>query len=261
MIVNDNIASVTSLNISYDDLVGSAEEGIFISTVDGSYMMVNKALAEIYGYESPEELIMSVRNIADQLYVDPGMRDRFKNEMSRRKKVRNFEAEIRTKDGEHKWIHESVRSVYDDSGIFLYYEGFVTDITELKQNREKIIHQNKELSELNKTLEIKVKERTRKLKEQKLVIQDQKDELIELLKEKNRGRITRRATFIALGVVVVLCLIFEAIMIPLEQQGQVFPLYLHIAALITIILMLVPIEWVVTKLMFYLIDRKYSTPQ
>ena len=38
-------------------------EGIFQSTPDNGYIAVNPALARIYGYESPEELITKLRDI------------------------------------------------------------------------------------------------------------------------------------------------------------------------------------------------------
>src|SRR5262252_2546417 len=52
----------------FDHLV----EGIFQTTPDGHYLMANAALARIYGYSSPEELMRSVTNIGERLYVEKG---------------------------------------------------------------------------------------------------------------------------------------------------------------------------------------------
>src|SRR6266446_8361864 len=49
----------------FDHLV----EGIFRTTPEGRYLMANPALARIYGYGSPEELIQSVTDIGRRLYV------------------------------------------------------------------------------------------------------------------------------------------------------------------------------------------------
>ena len=39
-------------------------EGIFRTTVNGHYLLANIALARIYGYDSPVELMASIKDIA-----------------------------------------------------------------------------------------------------------------------------------------------------------------------------------------------------
>src|SRR5215213_8227517 len=58
----------------YRSIFENAVEGIFQTTVDGRFLTANPAMARIFGYESPEELLGSVSNIRDQLYVEPGRR-------------------------------------------------------------------------------------------------------------------------------------------------------------------------------------------
>jgi sigma-B regulation protein RsbU (phosphoserine phosphatase) len=58
--------------------------------------------------------------------------------MQERGQVLHFESEVRRRDGTTLWISENVRSIHDDAGNFLYYEGTVDDITELKVAREKL---------------------------------------------------------------------------------------------------------------------------
>jgi sigma-B regulation protein RsbU (phosphoserine phosphatase) len=52
--------------------------------------------------------------------------------------VLHFESEVRRRDGTTLWISENVRSIHDDAGNFLYYEGTVDDITEVKLANEKL---------------------------------------------------------------------------------------------------------------------------
>ena len=47
-------------------------EGIFQTSPDGHYLSANSALARIYGYASPEELMSNVRDIGRKLYVEAG---------------------------------------------------------------------------------------------------------------------------------------------------------------------------------------------
>src|SRR5215470_11990134 len=61
----------------YRSIFENAVDGIFQTTPEGQYLSVNPALACIYGYETPEELMASLTDIGGQLYVDPSRRDEF----------------------------------------------------------------------------------------------------------------------------------------------------------------------------------------
>ena len=51
--------------------------GIFRSTEEGRYVYANHRLAELYGYDSPAQLIEAIGDIEGQLYVEPKQRDLF----------------------------------------------------------------------------------------------------------------------------------------------------------------------------------------
>src|SRR3569832_142193 len=53
----------------YRSIIDNALEGVYISSLEGRMMVANRALAELNGYTSPEELILSVRDIATEWYV------------------------------------------------------------------------------------------------------------------------------------------------------------------------------------------------
>jgi ammonium transporter, Amt family len=120
----------------YRRIFEDAVEGIFQTTPAGKYLIANPSLARIYGYDSPVQLIDSVRDISSQLYVDPTRRDEFRRQIDRDGSIAGFESEIKRKDGSHCWISESARIVRDDVGNVLYYEGTVEDISERKRSRD-----------------------------------------------------------------------------------------------------------------------------
>ncbi|MBK3736909.1 PAS domain S-box-containing protein/diguanylate cyclase (GGDEF)-like protein [Azospirillum brasilense] len=122
----------------YRSIFENAVEGIYQTTVDGRYLRVNPALARIYGYRSPDDLIDNLTDIAGQLYVDPGKREAFARLMAERDVVQSFEARVFRNDGSIIWISENARCVRDPQGRIRYYEGTVQDITERKQHEEKI---------------------------------------------------------------------------------------------------------------------------
>ncbi len=113
-------------------------EGIFQTTPDGQYLSANPALARIYGYDTPAELVSCVTDIARKLYVDPNRRPEFVRLMEEHDVVTGFESQIYRKDGTVIWIAENVRAVRDATHKLLCYEGTVEDITQRKQAEENL---------------------------------------------------------------------------------------------------------------------------
>jgi sigma-B regulation protein RsbU (phosphoserine phosphatase) len=118
----------------FDHLV----EGIFQTTPAGRYLMANAALARIYGYSSPEELIQGLTDIRGRLYVEEGRRDEFVRLMQEQDTITRFESPVYRKDGSMIWISENCRAIRDSRGRLLYYEGTVEDITLRRQAEEKV---------------------------------------------------------------------------------------------------------------------------
>ena len=118
----------------FDHLV----EGIFQTTPEGRYLMANAALARIYGYASPEELIQNLTDIGRRLYVEKGRREEFIRLMQEHDTITGFESPIYRKDGSVIWISENCRAVRDARGRLLYYEGTVEDITQRRQAEENL---------------------------------------------------------------------------------------------------------------------------
>ena len=114
-------------------LFENATQGIFQSTPEGQYLTVNPALARIYGFATPTDMMLSLTNIGEQLYIDPERRAHFRWELETLGEVQGFESRVRRKDGRTIWISESARAVRDDTDAVLYYEGFVKDITLRKE--------------------------------------------------------------------------------------------------------------------------------
>ena len=116
--------------ISYRAFFDQAVEGTFRTTPDGRYIAVNQALADIYGYSSPQALIAGLTDIGAQLYVEPERRAEFRALMQANDIVTNFVSEIYHRSGRRIWISENARAVRDWSGDLLGYEGTVEDVTE-----------------------------------------------------------------------------------------------------------------------------------
>ncbi len=119
----------------YRHIFEHAMEGIFQVDPDGRLLSANPALAQIHGYESPEALIASVKDVS-MLYLDPDDHQRLVRLLLEQGAVQNYEVRMRRKDGAPQWISINVRLVRDDQGKPAYYEGTMIDITHRKMAEE-----------------------------------------------------------------------------------------------------------------------------
>src|ERR1700740_1678269 len=77
----ETIEALRRAEQKYRSIFENATEGIFQTTPDGHYLSANPALARMYGYDSPEELLAALTDISRQLYVQPGRRAEFTRAM------------------------------------------------------------------------------------------------------------------------------------------------------------------------------------
>jgi len=112
--------------------------GIWQSTPEGRYVRVNQSCAELMGYDSPEQAVAAVRDIATQIYVDPGERERFKAILEAEGRVSGFVARHRRRDGTIRWVRLSAVAVCGDDGKPAFYIGSGEDVSELIEIQEQL---------------------------------------------------------------------------------------------------------------------------
>ena len=115
----------------YRNLFDGALEGIYRTTLQGTSVAANPALAKMLGYESPQELVSTLTDTTHQLWLDPHERPHFFGLVNEEKVVRNYECQFKRKDGTAVWVALNIRKVQDEGTA--YYEGFIEDITERKR--------------------------------------------------------------------------------------------------------------------------------
>ncbi len=116
----------------FSDVFEFATVGIFQSSPEGKFIRVNPAMAAIYGYTSPEEMLAAVNDISRQIHISVESRNQFIEILEKQGVVEKFESKNWQKDGSIIWTSTNARTVRDQNGKILYYEGFVTDITRQK---------------------------------------------------------------------------------------------------------------------------------
>jgi len=97
----------------YDILFDKNQAGVFRATVDGEILDCNPALAEMYGYDSPEELTDTG---AWDLYPDLSDREAYLQALGERGELEDYLHHHQTREGEELWVLENARLVETESG-------------------------------------------------------------------------------------------------------------------------------------------------
>jgi diguanylate cyclase (GGDEF)-like protein/PAS domain S-box-containing protein len=121
----------------YRAIFQDAVVGMFQSTPEGRYSNVNPAMAHMLGYDSPQELIASVTDIAHQVYVDSKSREELTRLLREQGMVKNFECAVYRKGGSKMWFSANVRAV-SENGVLVGYEGTNEDITARRVAEERV---------------------------------------------------------------------------------------------------------------------------
>ncbi len=145
----------------YRGIFENAVEGIYQMSREGRFKSANPAMARIFGFDSPKELLEQSNDILSQLYVNPDRSKELFALMQEQETVSGFEIELYRKDGSRFWASLYARAVYDDSGNLVIVEGIVADVTEKKRAMDALHEQGEYLRKENIRLRSNIKDRFR----------------------------------------------------------------------------------------------------
>lgn len=138
----------------YKWLFEHAVHGIFQASLQEGLRAANPALARMLGYDSPEQLLWSLTDLASHLFVG-GEAElvHIRAELQRQQGLFGYETRLRRQDGSHVDVLMNLLLKPDEEGLF---EGFVADITEriLAQQRLQTLNDELEQRVATRTLEL-----------------------------------------------------------------------------------------------------------
>jgi PAS domain S-box-containing protein len=138
--------SLRASELKYRTLFEKIPHGVYQSSPQGMFLTANPALVRMLGYESEAELL--ALDISHGLYVNPEDREAWIRKLEEEGVVRDAEIVVRRKDGGDLRVLDNAHVIHDEQGRVLFYEGTLTDITELKRLQEELERYSKHLEEL-----------------------------------------------------------------------------------------------------------------
>ncbi|OQX56398.1 MAG: hypothetical protein B5M53_01715 [Candidatus Cloacimonas sp. 4484_209] len=119
----------------YRSLVENLNIGIYRTSTESRsrFIQVNKAIVEIFGYNSPDEL---KKFPPEHFYYNPDDRKAFISKIKKTGYVKNEELLLKKKDGTPIWCAVTARAHYNKSGNIEWIDGALEDISKRKQLEE-----------------------------------------------------------------------------------------------------------------------------
>ena len=118
----------------YRGIFENAIEGIFQLDEKDHIISANPALCEILGYNSYDELQRLLVDRDTRLYVNKEDQQALLQSLKKNDVVKGFTIQVMKKDGSHIWIALNIRRITNQCKVM--YEGFVTDITAIKERSD-----------------------------------------------------------------------------------------------------------------------------
>jgi PAS domain S-box-containing protein len=135
--LEEALADLHESDERYRSVFENATVGIFRTSPEGRVLTANPALAEIMGYKSPQEIVESITDLAQQVYQDPQERQKVL-QLMRDKGQADIEICMKRKDEAQIMAKLTIWIVKDDKGNMRFLEGFLEDVTEKKKTEEKL---------------------------------------------------------------------------------------------------------------------------
>jgi PAS domain S-box-containing protein len=119
----------------YRNLFEQMPVGLYRALPDGTITDANPTLMEMLRCDAREEI---VGRSALEFYVEAADRERFLATLREKETVKNFEVEVRRRDGTRFWVRNNAQAACDETGRLVEFEGAIEDITERREAEKRL---------------------------------------------------------------------------------------------------------------------------
>ncbi|MFK8186306.1 MAG: response regulator [Phormidesmis sp.] len=103
----------------------TASPYFFRATLDGRYLRVSEAFAQLCGYDSSEDIISSVTNLWEQIYKNAAYKEQWRLCLQYPNQFRVFSTTVRTPKNPTLEIVEKISLIQDSYNHNLFYHGYI----------------------------------------------------------------------------------------------------------------------------------------
>ncbi|MHC1725955.1 MAG: sigma-54 interaction domain-containing protein [Syntrophobacteraceae bacterium] len=143
----------------FQSIFDNSTLGIFQSSLEGRFLMVNTAFAKMLGYDDPDDLRISIQDIENQFYHHPESRFEILSAIEAKEGISKFEIELCRKDGGLICCSMSIRVIRNSSGKITHLDGFIEDVTEARLKEKRLRELSENLARENLHLRSQFKDR------------------------------------------------------------------------------------------------------
>jgi PAS domain S-box-containing protein len=131
----------------YKTLVQFMEIGVIRSDIHGNIVLANLAVAKMFGYNSPDEIIgMPIVNL-----YSAEQRNLMISELNKTRNLYNYEIQTKSKSNIDIYLLCNIKELVNENHEIIGREGILRDITHLKKTEQKLKENEIKLKELNAT--------------------------------------------------------------------------------------------------------------
>jgi PAS domain S-box-containing protein len=141
-VLGRDITALRKNEARFTELFETLQEGIYITTPDGSILDANPAIVRMLGYDSKEELLAKK---VPEVFTDRAERKSLIEEVERQSGPQGREINLVRKDGASIVCLNTATAVRDTAGRVIRYQGSVMDITARRQ-MERQLHKEQEFA-------------------------------------------------------------------------------------------------------------------
>jgi len=115
----------------YELVLDNIRFGLSLTTPDGRLIAVNKSLAKIFKFESPQEMVESIKSIDNGKCFDPEEIKTWLELLEEKGELDNFKLKAKKKDKTPLWLSVNSRAIRDEEGKTVYFVSTFEEIKDL----------------------------------------------------------------------------------------------------------------------------------
>jgi len=130
-------------------ILDNLQDGFYRADLDGAFFMLNPRMAQIFGYDSVESMLLTNTK---QMYANLDDRVALFEKLKVDGRVTSHVCQVRRSDGSPFWVSMHIQYLKNDAGEVIGTEGLIRDITERRKLEQEVQKQHESLIETNQVL-------------------------------------------------------------------------------------------------------------